>query len=152
MCCYDLLKRCVRGNPRRRTSRTIQAQLIRRQIKSNWTFLSRDAGSRSWGEARRGGPGRGGKKINKKSAIIWAESNRLISLRSSLYLPLRWMWVKTAAQIVTAQTISMEHNRGGGSDCRDLHSDARQGTHTLSEHTQQADAHSHTICPLHCNE
>lgn len=27
-------------------------------------------------------------------SVIWTESNRPISLHSTLYLPLRWMWVK----------------------------------------------------------
>lgn len=111
------------------TSSVIQTKQFLKKIKLKLNFLL----SKMWllsavSRFQHGRPG--------WNATIILESNWLISLHSSLYLPRRWMWVKAAAQIVAPQTISMVHNKGSSSQralwmcCRDLHNDARQGTHS----------------------
>lgn len=84
---------CVTANVHWFTSTVIQTKQFLKKIKLKLNFLLSkmwlfSAGSRF----QQAGPG--------WNATIILESNRLISLHSSLYLPRRWMWVKAAAQIV----------------------------------------------------
>lgn len=127
---------CVTVNVHWFTSSVIQTKQFLKKLKLKLNFLLSkmwllSAGSRF----QQGGPG--------WNATIILESNTLISLHSSLYLPRRWTWVKAAAQIVAPQTISTERNKGSSSQqalwmCyRDLHNDVRQGTRSLSPLNRQ---------------
>lgn len=142
---------CVTANVHWFTSTVIQTKQFLEKIKLKLNFLLSkmwlfSAGSRF----QQAGPG--------WNATIILESNRLISLHSSLYLPRRWMWVKAAAhKLLHLQTISMEHNKGSSFQralwmcCRDLHNDARQGTCSLLAHSTGRCTHLETLHPLWCS-
>lgn len=129
---YDLTFKSpfsINVNPHWPTSGVIQTKRFLKKLNLK-LFLSKlrqsSAGSRS--------------QSGWNGIISWAESNRLISLRSTFYLPLRWTRVKTAVQIVThLRQFQWSDNKGSSSPkrglrmcCRDLHNDARRGTRSLN--------------------
>lgn len=96
---------CVTANVHWFTSSVFQTKQFPKKLKLKLNFLLSKMWLLSAGRRfQQGGP--------DWNATIILESNRLISLHSSLYLPRRWTWVKAAAQIVAPQTISMERNKG----------------------------------------